>query len=391
MDSEEEKKNEAAADVYASRRQFLRGLMAGAGGTALLWSGLAPAKAAGGGSTWPSYYPADYKSIVDASKNESGLTIYSNMAVYNWAPIIKDFQKHYPWIKHITTNNLGSSEVFDRYYSQSAQGTSPASLMVSGSPTGWVGFVKRGAALDYKSPEVGHLPSFGEPKPNLYTFSADPILMCYNTALLPKDEQPHGIDQLIDLVTKDPKRFAGKITTYDIAVSFGFAIFYNWLKRNPTDGWQKLAKLLKYTRPERSSGPMVNKLQTGEYLAGYFMSSTVVLPQVSKSAGLLGWSYISDGTPIFLRGMAIPKTSPQVNSAKLMLNYILSQEGQIAVYKGGFTPYRANLPEKEVPRSYSSVESKLGKDKLIIIGYDVPSESEEKKIIKKWHSLLPNG
>jgi iron(III) transport system substrate-binding protein len=378
------KKIDSGAAVRTGRRDFLRSaLIAGA---TLPFPGLVLAK--GDDGAWPSYYPSDYHSIVEASKKESGLTIYSNMDTYNWAPILKGFQKKYPWVKTIKSNNLSSAEVFERYYSESATGTSPASLMVSGDPTSWVRMAKKQALLDYKSPEVAHLPDFGEPMPNLYTFSADPILMAYNTALLSEKERPQGIGQLVDLVTKDPKRFKGKITTYDIAVSFGFAIFYSWLKQNPEHGWDTLGKLLKMTRPERSSGPMVNKLQTGEYLAGYFLSSTVVIPHSSKSAGLLGWSYISDGTPMFLRGMGIPKTAPQVNTAKLMLDYILSQDGQISVYDGGFTPYRNGLPAKSAPRSYESIVSKLGKKNLVIIGYDDVSKEEAQKITQKWKSYL---
>lgn len=385
MDSHTKNKTDSTIGVRTGRRDFLRSaLIAGA---ALPFPGLVLAKGDDGAS-WPSYYPADYRSIVEASKKESGLTIYSNMDTYNWDPIIKGFQKKYPWVKTIKSNNLSSAEVFERYYSEAATGTSPASLMVSGDPTSWVRMAKKQALLDYESPEVSHLPAFGKPMPNLYTFSADPILMAYNTALLSEKERPQGIGQLVDMVTKDPKRFHGKITTYDIAVSFGFAIFYSWLKQNPDHGWDTLGKLLKMTRPERSSGPMVNKLQTGEYLAGYFVSSTVVIPNATKSAGLLGWSYISDGTPMFLRGMGIPKTAPQVNTAKLMLNYILSQDGQISVYNGGFTPYRPGLPSQAAPRTYESIESKLGKKNMVIIGYDDVSKEEAQQITQKWKSYL---
>lgn len=379
-----------AANTREDRRRFLRDLVAA--GAVLPWSGLALAQGSGGGAALPSYYGSGYQSIVEGSKKESGLVIYSNMASYNWEPIIKGFQKLYPWVKSVKTNNLDSSEVFERYYSESATGTSPADFMVTGDPTGWVKFAKtHHAALDYKSPELSHLPDFAEAMPGVYTFSADPILMSYNTALLHKDEQPHSIKQLVELVTKDSKRFKGKITTYDITVSFGFAIFYNWLNHNKANGWTELAKLLNNTRPERSSGPMVNKLNSGEDLAGYFLSSTVVFPEAKKSAGLLGWSYITDGTPIFLRGMGIPKTAPQMNTAKLMLDYIMSHDGQISVFNGGFTPYRTDLTKEEAPRSYGALVAEIGKENVIPIGYDVPTAEEEKEIIKKWKSYLPSA
>jgi len=66
-------------------------------------------------SSWaeatPNYYPKDYNKIIDASRAEKGLMIYSNMAKDNWNPILAAFNKHYPWIG-IKTLDLNSAEVF---------------------------------------------------------------------------------------------------------------------------------------------------------------------------------------------------------------------------------------------------------------------------------------
>ncbi len=63
----------------------------------------------------PDYYPAEYKDVIAASKNEGGtLTIYSNTDQENWAPIFRDFKKKYPWVGNISANNLDSDEVFQR-------------------------------------------------------------------------------------------------------------------------------------------------------------------------------------------------------------------------------------------------------------------------------------
>ncbi|MGH3096774.1 MAG: ABC transporter substrate-binding protein [Streptosporangiales bacterium] len=379
------------ANSQIDRRGFLRGI--GLAGASLSAAGMATACGASGGgggseakaSPTPSYYPKNYESIIEGSKKEKELTIYSNVAEYNWRPIIDGFQAQYPWVKKISTNNLDSAEVFQRYYSESASGKSAASLMVSGDPISWRAFIeKHHAALEYKSPELDHLPDFGQPLPGLYTFSADPILMAYNKKLLKEGERPTGIGKLADMIAKDPDKFNNKVTTYDIAVSFGFAINYTWLKEKP-NGWSLLEKMLPSVRPEQSSGPMVDKINTGEYLTGFFMSSTVVLPQAKKSGAILGWSYIDDGTPLFLRGMAVTKTAPQPNTAKLMLDYVLSHAGQIAVYEGGFTPYRSDV---DVKRTYQAIMNEVGKDNVMIIGYDKVSEQQQEKIRDHWNSAL---
>lgn len=392
-----QRRTDLRGPVRLDRRGFLRsGLAAGV----TVGAGSLLAACGGGGTTTaqqgvsgvskkiPSYYPGDYDKIVAAAKKENGLTVYSNMAEYNWQPIIDAFKTKYSWMGDVKTNNLDSAEVFQRYYSESSSGKSAASLLVSGDPTSWIDFIKNHkAASDYRSPELDKLPDVGSPLPGLYTFSTDPILIAYNKALVKEDERPAGMADLVKLVSGDTGRFQDKLTTYDVTNSFGFAIEYVWAQQ--FDGaWDSLNKLLPLVRQEQSSGPMVEKLATGEYLIGFFMSSTVVLPEAEKSGAVLGWNYISDGTPMMLRGMAIPKTAPQSATAKLMLDFLLSHDGQVAVYKGGFTPFREDVTKAEAPRSYKAITDKVGADHVMNVGYDEISKSDADSFVARWNKAI---
>src|SRR3546814_12657672 len=79
--------------------------------------------------TLPDYYPADYQEMVEASKNESGLIVYSIMAEYNWRPVVEDFNKLYPWIK-VSTLELNSNEVFTRYLDDKSTGARTTDMIV---------------------------------------------------------------------------------------------------------------------------------------------------------------------------------------------------------------------------------------------------------------------
>lgn len=390
------KEQSAPTGKAVSRADFLRIGGIGLAGTALLGA----VAGCGGGSNGdeqavnvskgpPSYYPDDYKTIVEGSKNEGGqLTIYSNLATYNWSPIIEAFQQRYPWVEDVSTNNLDSSEVFQRYYNEAATGGSAADLMVSGSPQDWVNLAtKRGAALDYESPETDNLPGWSIPFPGVYTFSTDPILIAYNTSLLSEDKRPTGIGHLAELARSNPGTFNDKITTYTVDEGFGFAIDWNYVE-NIENAWEPLETLLPVTRPEASSGPMVDKINSGEYVAGYFMSSTVILPLMEQSGGLLDWSYIDDGTPLFIRGMAIPEKVNRPNTAKLMLDFILSHDGQVAVDRGGLTPYREDLKSGEVARTYQSILNEVGEDNIVLVNYDDISEAKIEQFRARWNDAL---
>lgn len=145
-------------------------------GTALLAaSALAALGAPAAAAERPDYYPADYDKLVEASKSEEGLLVYSNMAEYNWAPVIKGFNELYPWIK-VETLDLGG-EIFERYYAENASGTRTADMVATGSIDNWLEFTDKGEAVDYKSPEADKVPDWAKPRPGLYTVSTDPMII----------------------------------------------------------------------------------------------------------------------------------------------------------------------------------------------------------------------
>lgn len=341
----------------------------------------------------PSYYPGDYDEIVDASKQEGGsLTIYSNMDSYNWQPIIDGFQGHYPWIEKVNTTNFGSSEVFQRHQAEASKAQARASLLVSGDPINWRLMSERELLEDYQSPEKSELPEFGHPLPGVYVCSADVILTAYNKILLDDDEYAKSLEAIAQLATEESDRFANKITTYSTSSGFGLAIhlaYFRALRQiGSTDPWAIYDRLLPYTRAEESSGPMLDKIATGEYLIGYFMSSTIVFPQQAQIDKVVGWDFCHDASLMFLRGMGVPSNCPQPNSAKLMLDYLISYEGQVNIGRGGFTPFRDDVTPEQTPVTYHSVREEVGSDNIVIIGFDLGSEEEQEDFNHEWESRL---
>ncbi|HEX7124227.1 MAG TPA: ABC transporter substrate-binding protein [Thermodesulfobacteriota bacterium] len=336
----------------------------------------------------PRDYPKEYARIIEASKKEGQLLIYSNMAAYNWKPVIDGFNKLYPWIS-VQTLDLGSGEVFERYYAESGSKARTADLMASGAIDRWQHFVSRGEALPYESPETRHLPKWSVPAPGLYTVSADPMVLLYNKMLVPENLRPTGMGSLAKLVASNPGRFKGKLTTYNASTeAFGLSINWAAAREQGDAFWEWLSTIGPMTRPERSAGPMIDKVTAGEYAVAYYVSGIVLFPKLDDPARqrILGWSFFDDGTPVFLRGMAIPKASTNVNAAKLMLDFILSHDGQVAFGKGGLTPYRPDVKASEVPRyTYSSVVEAIGgEDKVILVDYDPEMLEKEKAFIERW-------
>ncbi|MCC7273320.1 MAG: extracellular solute-binding protein [Alphaproteobacteria bacterium] len=343
----------------------------------------------------PDYYPKDYSQIVEGSKKENKLVVYSIMAEYNWRPVIEGFKKKFPWID-VQTLDLGSGEVFERYYAERASGARSGDLMINGAVDKWLQFVGRGELVDYVSAEAAKVPDWSKPRKGLYTVSADPMVIVYNKALIPEAQAPKSLADLAKMVSAAPARFKNKITTYNAGTeAFGLAINWAYVKSKGDAAWGLLEQMGKVVRAEGSAGPMVEKITAGEYMAGYFISAIVLYPRLNDPARakILGWAFPTDGTPIIMRGMGIAKGATNVNSAKLMLDHILSHEGQVAFGKGGLTPYRADVKDDEVPRyTFSRVAREAGGEQnLVIVDYDDNIVSKGPDFQARWKKVFGTG
>ncbi len=340
----------------------------------------------------PSYYPKDYSAIVEGSKKENKLVVYSIMAEYNWKPVVEGFRKLYPWIQ-VQTLDLGSSEVFERYYSERASNSRTGDLIIAGAVDKWLQLLAKGEAIDYKSPETDKLPKWSVPRPGLYTVSADPMVIVWNNAVVPQNQRPKSLGDIARLAQEHTAEYKNKVTSYNAATeAFGLNINWAYTKKYGDKAWKTLETLGKVVRPERSAGPMIEKITSGEYKMGYFISGIVLFPKLDDPARakLLGWTYPTDGTPIVLRGMAIPKGSTNVNSAKLMLDYILSHDGQVGFGKGGLTPYRPDVQASEVPRAtYDGVVKAVGGEGNIVrVEYDDEVMTKGQAFQERWKKLF---
>jgi iron(III) transport system substrate-binding protein len=344
-------------------------------------------------SAWPDYYPSDYQKLVEASKAEKGLLIYSNMAEYNWRPVIQGFNALYPWIK-VQTLDLDNDQ-FERYYAEKASKARTTDMIITGAVDQWLEFMKRGEAADYQSAESGKIPDWSKPMPGLYTASTDPMIIVYNKRLLKPEQAPKSLADIAKLAQSDKSLLNNRLTTYNaVAGAFGLAINWFWTQKNP-DAWKIFDVIGPMTRPEHSAGPMVEKITTGEDVLGWFLSGIVVFPKMNDPArkALLGWNFISDGTPLFMRGMAITKGASSPNSAKMMLDFILSHSGQVAFGKGGLTPYRPDVQKSEVPyQTYGSVMEAVGGEKnIVLISYDQKMLDGRKEFLDRWKKSFPNA
>jgi iron(III) transport system substrate-binding protein len=317
----------------------------------------------------PAYYPASYKDIIEAAKKEPKLQVYSIMSKANWAPVIEAFKKQYTFID-LDASDDDAYAVFDKYYTESAGNAKSADVVMSSAMDGWQAFVKKGELDVYKSPEHDKVPAWSRLADGVYTVSSDPMVIIWNKKLVATP--PKTMAALVDLVTKDKAKYTpGKIVTYAETNATGFS--GNWFsaKKVGQDKWIQTISSIGATAPklETSGGRMVDATLAGETLIGYFVSAITVLPKFPAANDVLGYTLIGDGTPVITRGMGITKKAKAPNSARLLLDFILSQDGQLAWSKGGLTPYRADVADRATIH-LNKFSAEIGEQNLVPFSFD---------------------
>ncbi|MFC4565523.1 ABC transporter substrate-binding protein [Nocardiopsis mangrovi] len=370
-----------------SRRDFLRG--AAALSAAIAGAPLVTACAPGTGAAEgfqgriADHYPADYDRIIETSRAENGLTIYSNTSQENWAPLFAGFQERYPWADNLAVTALGSTEVFQRFYSEDAGHGSAADLLVANAPQEWARFAHRDAALAYDTPERPFFDDKLEGLPGVFALTVDPVVIGYNALLLEDVPPPRSLADIARLCESDPGRFRDNITTYALSNAYGFAINHTYVA-TAADPWATLDRLIPFVRAETSAGAMVDKLVSGEYAISYFQSGGVIALTAEQSKGLIDWSYIEDGTPLVPRSAAILRDAPNANTAKLFIDHALSYAGQVQLSEGGLTPHRGDLRDDDAPGHYDAIVEAVGADNAILVGYEELDDTDVDALTQRW-------
>lgn len=344
-----------------------------------------PAVEAPAATEAPAVDPMD--ELVEASKNEKdGLLVYSIMGENNWAPVIAAFNAKYPWIT-VTALDLGTTETFERYYTESAGGARTADMIITSAPGEWQEFIAKGELEVYEPVNAAGLPDFAKLADGIYAVSTDPFIIIWNKQLV---ATPPATMAEIATLAADPA-FAGKVTTYDAEKNgTGHAINWFWTKKMGDAGWTTLEAIGKSNvNMQTSAGNMVKSILSGEAAVGYFVSGISVFPKYPDAEPIMGWAYDTSGQVVMIRGMGITKKAVSPASAKLLMEFILSAEGQLAWSEGGLTAYRPDVADQAEHHLQGIIDA-VGADNVIYFYFDpdIANAANRQAFVDKWKTAL---
>jgi iron(III) transport system substrate-binding protein len=297
----------------------------------------------------PEGYPPSYARIIEAARQEGTLSIYSATDASEAAPLIREFEAAYPGVR-VEYADQNSTELYSRFIAEAAAGQGTADLVWSSAMDLQVKLIHDGYAQPYASPEKPGLPDWAVWKDEGYGTTAEPLVIAYNTRLMPAGDVPRTRADLERLLRAKKDFYRGKMASYDPERSgVGFLFISQDVHISP-DTWG-LVEALAGTAPRlyTSTGAMMERLVSGEHLLVYNMIGSYALRRQRQDPSV-GIVFPADFTLTLSRIAFIPTEARHPNAAKLFLDFLLSKRGQRLLAGRDMMPVRTDVDTTGVPR-----------------------------------------
>lgn len=265
--------------------------------------------------------------------NAPVLVLRSTTDIAVLGPIIAAFVARHPEIA-VAYEQWGSNALYEVSRADCAAGGRPgADAVFSSAVDQLVDLVNLGCAAPYRSPTTETLPESRLWRDEIWGVTREPAVIIYNSRLVPREDVPFTRFALLDLMRRADARYSGKIATYDIEASgLGYLFaFADSLEASTfgalLEGFERAGAVATCCSAE-----IIDGVARGEYLMAYNVLGSYVedrhLPDVA-----VVWP--GDYTLFLSRGYMIPQGAARAEAAAVLLDFLLSAEGQAVLSRSG--------------------------------------------------------
>lgn len=270
----------------------------------------------------------DWAGVVDAANREGQVVLYSTRADADNAKLLAGFQEKYPRIQARSVRLVGGAMVA-RVEQELRAGALTADVLMHSEAQWSVARAREGRFAVPAGPALA-LWRGAEQHYNtgVITTTSEPWVVGYNTQLV--QPGPTDWDSLLDRT-----EFRGRIGLNEVS-GLTVAIWYDFLEKKKPGYLERLAPLQPRIYP--NSAPLTAGLTSGEIAwAPYSLPSTIE-PRIRAGAPV-AYAIPSSGTWAIVRQSMMFKEAPRPNAARVLLDYMMSQDGQQLLNGGraGFT------------------------------------------------------
>lgn len=297
--------------------------------------------------------------IQEGARKEGQVVIYS-AAIVNQAlrPLTEAFMKKYPFVR-MTYWRGDTDEIVAKLSAESraknvipdvVEGTGIAELTV-----------EAGLTLPYFTPLYAETPErYRDPSGHATSTRISYFSIAYNTKLVAADQVPRSYDDLLD------PRWRGKLA-WRVATVSGTPLFITSIRmargeEKANQYFKQLAQQKVINFASGSARTLVDRVIAGEFPIA--LNIFAHHPKISKAKGAAVESQLMDPVPSTAATMIVPKGVKRPHAAMLLVDFILSKEGQQILAGAEYFPVRPDVPPKDTLASV--IPQKAGVPELFV-------------------------
>lgn len=277
--------------------------------------------------------------LVEGAQKEGQLTLYTGIFESDAKPLIARFEQKYPFIK-VTHYRAGGVSLVSRIQNERRAGSSLWDVFNSAGLEGFV-LLEQGYFESYDSPERRYFrEGFKDGEAYWTTMYATPYVATYNTQMVKPDEVPKEYLQFLD------PRWMGKLGIDPDDIEWFANLKKIWGEEKTRRFFSGLGKQKVVAR--RGRALQTDLLAAGEIailVNNYYHIAVRAKKKGAHVEPLALDPVITGAGPI-----AISKTAPHPNSARLFVDFSLSKEGQEIFVQQGRTSGRSDIDTDPLAR-----------------------------------------
>ena len=278
------------------------------------------------------YGHTDLSALAANAKQERQVVWYTTTSAGDNQAIVAGFTKKYPFLKVEVLRSTGE-KLRQRILTEASAGQFFSDVASVSSME--MGLLKSKNLLQaYDPPEAAGYPAATKDKEKFFTaIYARNFVMGYNTAVVPEKDRPKDWPDLLDPKWKG--RFGMDEEEFEW---YGTLIDY-W-------GREKAGKYMKALSAQQPTLRRGHNLLAQLLAAGEFPLAIVFpfeVEQLKRRGAPVDWSNTSDPIVTSINVVALSTKAPHPNAAKLLINYILSEEGQNIIKSVSRVPIRPGV------------------------------------------------
>ncbi len=277
--------------------------------------------------------------LIKGARKEGKLIIYSSMIINQMLrPLTEAFGKKYPFLE-VKYWRASSGKTFRKVTAEMRANSLVADVIEGSGITGRI--MKAKIGLPFYSPELAAYPKkFRDPKRVWATTRFRYIGGAYNTKLVSKADVPKKMEDLLDPKWKDKMAWRAGTSSSGQMITIT-ALLLAWGDEKTNAYLKQLAKQ-NVVPLHMSNRGVVDRVIEGEYWLA--IGASAHHPVISARKGAPVGPMLLEPVPTLNATISILKGVPRPHAAMLMVDYMLSVEGQKLLQKQGYLPARPGVP-----------------------------------------------